>query len=664
MQHVIFDSEIIGTEKPIFLVCAEVVETGERFAFWHDKRGHTKKLARMLEDPNYTWVGFNSEHFDRPLIAMAVMGHDEANIKAVAQHIIEDKMVSWRTYDEFDIEFLDYDHIDIKEIPPGVMLSLKTYEGRMHSPHLQDMPFHHDHDVSMKERKIVEEYCFNDISETKRLFLTVKEQIELREQLGAQYGVDLRSKSDAQCAEAILKKVCGIAKKDKVVPGSVRYSCPSFIKTDSPMLNEIIELCEKHKFAINHANGSPEFPEFLSEPIKIGTGVYQMGIGGLHSQHDLKLHMEANDTMLISDFDVASYYPNIMIKAGLIPNLGGNKGELFLDAYQNIYEQRIAAKRAGDKATANTLKIVLNGTFGKLGSIFCSFYAPELMLAVTITGQLNLLCLIHELNKIKGVTVGSANTDGIMVCYPPAKRDAVLKKIAQNAKRTGFEYEETPYRRVAMKDVNNYFAVTAECDAAVITPSGMTNHLTKGGKVKRKGLYAEDGVHENKNPTMQVCADAVAAYLSEGYTIEDWINAQNDIRKFVEIRNVKGGGVQHTHEVEVDDWVCIKDLGSAKSEWKRQKWLDQNIERASVKRKSRPAPVWEGRGGTPFGRVARWYMTLESLPPITYVESGNKVPTTEGAKLCMTLPDRLPADLNKQWYIEEAYAILENVGVK
>lgn len=662
-QHIIFDTEIIGTQQPVFLLCAKIVETGETFAFWHDKRGHTKKLAQLLEDPSYTWVGFNSENFDRPLVAMAVMGHDEVNIKAVAQHIIEDKMMSWETYREFDIDFIEYDHIDLKEVPPGVMLSLKVYEGRMHSPHLQDMPFDHTTDVfkDKKRRQLIEDYCFNDIAETERLFLILKEQIELRGQLGEQYGVDLRSKSDAQCAEAILKKVCGIARGDKVVPGSVRYTCPSFIKTDSKLIEEIIELCEDHKFKINHGNGSPEFPDFLAEPIKIGTGVYQMGIGGLHSQHDRKLHLQASDTLLLSDFDVASYYPNIMMKAGLIPNLGGNKGELFLNAYQDIYEQRIEAKRSGDKATANTLKIVLNGTFGKLGSIFCSFYAPELMLAVTITGQLNLLCLIHELNKIKGVSVESANTDGILVSYPAAKRNFVLKKIAQNAKRTGFEYEETPYRRVAMKDVNNYFAVTTD------------------GKVKRKGLYASAGVHENKNPSMEVCSDAVAHWLAGDYEIEDYIRAQTDIRKFIEIRGVSGGGVQHTHEVEIDDWVLIDDRGTKDNAWFRQAWLDKGLvpdydsgpgtgvpsnSKKPVFRKSRPKPVLEGRGGEPFGRVARWYMTTESLPPITYVKTGNKVPSTDGAKLCMTLPSRLPKDLNLQWYIDEAHSILSDIGVK
>lgn len=668
--HAIFDTEIIGLIKPIFLTCIEIVETGERHAFWHDKRGHTKKLTAMLEDPQYTWVGFNSESFDRPLIAMAVMGHDESNIKVVAQNIIEHKMQSWQTYREYDIDFIEYDHIDIKEVPKGVMLSLKVYEGRMHSPNLQDMPFHHDEEIDTpKKRKIVEDYCWNDISETKRLFLTMKKEVELREQLGEQYGVDLRSKSDAQCAEAILKKVCSIGKGDKIVPGSVRYTCPKFIKTNSKLINEIIAMCEDHRFIINHANGSPEFPEFLTEPIDIGGGVYQMGIGGLHSKHDKKIHLRANpdEGLLLSDFDVASYYPNIMIKAGLIPNLGGNKGALFLDAYQDIYEQRIAAKRSGDKARAETLKIILNGTFGKLGSIYCSFYAPALMLAVTITGQLNLLCLIYELTNIKGVTVESANTDGIMVSYPLNKRELVLKRIQLNAKRTQFEYEETPYEQAAMKDVNSYFAVPAPSLTAVIDKVGINSSVNKKLDVKRKGVYAKAGVRENTNPTMEVCSDAVEQYLLGNYEIEDWIRAEKDIRKFVEIRGVKGGGVQHQYEVEVDDWVLINDLGTAKNEWYRQAWLDKGwqpgVQRASVKRKSRPNPAIEGRGGVPFGRVARWYMTKGVLPSITYVESGNQVAGTAGSKLCMKLPDALPKDLNLQWYIEEAYRILDDCGV-
>lgn len=656
-NYLIFDTELIGSERPLFLIRALELSTGKRHNFWYDKPAQFKRFRNMIANPKWTWVGFNSENFDRPLIAMALTGYDEGELKRVAQDIIQNELRSWQTYREYGIDFVEYDHIDLKEVPPGVMLSLKIYEGRMHSPVIRDMPFDHTHDLSDKERKIVEAYCDNDISETARLFDTVREQIELREQLGATYDLDLRSKSDAQCAEAILKKVCGIRNGDKVVPRFVRYTTPDFIKTDSPLLQELIMLLEEHRFLINHGNGSPEFPEFLTEPIKIGDGVYQMGIGGLHSQHDVKLHLQAHEKLLLSDFDVISYYPEIMMKAGLIPNLGGNRGELFLETYTNIYEQRVHAKRAGNKAMANTLKIVLNGTFGKLGSLFCSFYAPELMLAVTITGQLNLLCLIHELSKLPGVKVESANTDGILVSYTLSKRKRVLQVLQGNSQRTSFSYEETPYRRVAMKDVNNYFAVTDARASAIISPQGIDEFQAKGGKVKRKGLYAEAGVLQNKNPSMEICSDAVAAFLADGTVLPATILGCTDIRKFVEIRSVKGGGVQHLREIEVDDWQLVEDNGNASNVW-------QAIASGKrVKRKSRPKPYLLGVGGTPFGRVARWYMTKDKLPPITYVSSGNKVAGTEGGKLCLELPDSIPADLDYQWYADEAVKILSDIGV-
>jgi len=59
------------------------------------------------------------------------------------------------------------------------------------------------------------------------------------------------------------------------------------------------------------------------------------------------------------------------------------------------------------KKTANTLKTLLNGSFGKLGSRYSIFYAPTEMLQVTITGQLALLMLI-EMMELCGIPVVSA----------------------------------------------------------------------------------------------------------------------------------------------------------------------------------------------------------------------------------------------------------------
>ena len=656
MQHIVFDTEILGLRRPVFLVCAKVVETGERFTFWHDKRGQTAKLEKMLADPSYTWVSFNGTNFDAPLIAAAVAGYDEEDLKKIASEIITNEMRSWQTYRQYNLDYLNYDHIDLIETAPGVMVSLKTYAGRMAFPSMVDMPFHHDEEIDTpKKRKIVEDYCHNDCDVTEALFKKLSTEIELREVMGVEYNLDFRSKSDAQIAEAILKQEVGISNQDKQVPNYVEYKAPSFIKTRSKALKALIYAFENECFAINRGNGSPVEAEWMKEPIKVGSGLYKVGLGGLHSQHDKRLHLEASESLLLSDFDVASYYPNIMMKAGLIPRLGGNKGQLFLDEYRTIYDRRMEAKRSGNKKVANSLKILLNGTFGKLGSIYCAFYSPDLLIAVTITGQLNLLCVIDELEKLKDVRVDSANTDGVLVAYPPAQRDAVLAVFARNAKRTGFEYEETPYRTMAMKDVNNYIAITADLAGAIIEPKQIVYAPAKPGVAKTKGLYADAGLM--KNPTMQICSDAVVAYLRDGTDIAEYIQSCDKPEDFMAIRNVKGGGVQHKKMELVDDWELAEDYGTKENLWQSPSTGKY------VTRKSRPKPFAAFSGGVPFGRVARWYMTTQSMPPISYVGSGNKVPKTEGARVCMTLPDTLPPDLDIDWYVGEAHQILSDIGV-
>lgn len=643
--RVVFDVEIIGRDKPVFLVCTVNVNTGEKRAYWLHRSGDMEKLLAELRRNDLTWVSFNGINFDGPLVSAAVAGHDVHTLKRMTKLIIPDDpkmkgLTPWQLEEKIAFTNLHFDHIDLIEPAPGVRISLKTYAGRMGYPTMIDMPFHHDQDLTEAECQIVEDYCFNDIGVTVELMNRLQTEIELREQMSREYGIDLRSKSDAQVAEAVLRQVLGIRGRiERHVPKTVRYTAPDFIATDSPVIRGLIERLENTEFEINRVNGQVIAPEFLAESVKLGYGTYQMGVGGLHSTHDVKLHVKARDGRQLSDFDVASYYPNIMMKAGLIPSFDGNEemGRQFIEEYRKIYDRRISAKRAGDKKVANSLKITLNGTFGKLGSVYSAFYAPDLMLAVTITGQLNLMCLIHDLEKLHGVRVISANTDGIMVDFPDAQRDAVLAAVHANAQRTGFEYEETPYSQVAMKDVNNYVAVTVD------------------GKAKRKGLYAETSLM--KNPTMEVCSNMAIDFLLHGTHPQEAIRNYKDMRDFVTIRAVKGGGVQHERVDLVDDWVCTVDVGT-----KDNQWYSPAMDK-SVTRKSRPPAFEVGAGGTPFGRVARWYMTRQKLPAITYVGSGNKVPKTEGARVCMTLPDDIPADLDKGWYIREALSILEDLGV-
>lgn len=292
------------------------------------------------------------------------------------------------------------------------------------------------------------------------------------------------------------------------------------------------------------------------------------------------------------------------------------------------------------KSVVGAKKLMCNGTFGKLGSPYSALYSPDLMLGVTLSGQLHLASLIYDIEFSPEVKVVSANTDGVTVMYPKKHEDRIRRIIDANAERTGFEYDITGYSCIAMKDVNNYVAVTTS------------------GKVKRKGIYASTGLM--KNPTNDVCSKMVCDYLVSGVHPRDSIKNYSDPKDFVAIRNVKGGGIQYDSFEEVDDWVCVNDLGTKDNEWRRPCWEEGKV----VKRKSRPAPVQVGVGGQYFGRIARWYMQKDGTMPINYVGSGNKVPKTDGARLCMVLPDALPADIDLDWYVNEAVDMLKDMGVE
>jgi hypothetical protein len=281
-------------------------------------------------------------------------------------------------------------------------------------------------------------------------------------------------------------------------------------------------------------------------------------------------------------------------------------GEIYLQAYGGIVELRLELKAQKNPDEAG-LKIAINGTFGKQGNMYSTIYAPKLLIQTTMTGQLALLMFI-EMVELAGIPVVSANTDGIVIKCPADRYDDLLRVVELWEQRTGFQTEETRYKAVYSRDVNNYIAVKEKGNEA-----GKTFDERLG--VKAKGTYSERGSALNsplsKNPEALVCNDAVQAFLATGKPVQDTIRECRDIRRFVVVRNVRGGG----HK---DGWY--------------------------------------------LGKVVRWYYAVGVFGIIQYVASGNKVSNSEGAKPCMELPDELPDDINYDLYVDRAYSMLEDLG--
>ena len=343
-------------------------------------------------------------------------------------------------------------------------------------------------------------------------------------------------------------------------------------------------------------------------------------------------------TICIQDSDVASYYPSLILETGIYPP---QIGEIFISVYRKWYDERMVAKRAGNKKIANSHKTKLNGCFGKLNSIYSIFYAPSELLQVTLTGQLALMMLIESL-ELAGIPVVSANTDGVVMMCPRNMMSVRDQIIAQWEQLTSFETEASFYRAVYSRDVNSYVAITT------------------AGTLKTKGAYAppEPGASGWPNPTTQVCVDAVCAYLRDGTPIETTILSCTDVRQFVSIRDVKGGGVWSNTQVVVDDWLLLQDYGSAKNVW-----VASGDPTKTVNRKSRPPARMVWVDDVRLGRIVRWYYATSGTGPIRYRTTGSTVPKTEGCRPLMELPDALPADINYLWYFAEARSLLNDIGV-
>lgn len=589
-SEVAFDTECFLN---YFLCAFKHIPTGHYF---YCEKTDDRDLPRDELNRVLYWFklySFNGIYYDLPIIDLAIKGAPLDELKGLSDEIIiEDKRVGNPR--------AKFNHVDLIEVAP-LDGSLKTYGARLHCQRLQDLPVDPHSRLTDEQIVDVRDYCFNDCDNTELLLVEpdygLRQYIELRERLGERYNIDLRSKSDAQVAEAVinaeLKKITGYYPKrpEFDIGFSFQYEAPAWVQFQTPMLRDVLQIVEGTTFGLD-GGGSPRMPEAIADlKVKIGSNVYKMGMGGLHSQETTVAHISDDETDLI-DRDVAGYYPRIILNNRYAPD---HLGDVYLEAYgERIVEERLRLKKLKDPLS-DGLKIASNGIFGKQGNIYSTVYAPKLLIQTTMTGQLGLLLLIEAI-ELGGFTVISANTDGFVTKVPKKRYDDFVAVIQRWEAATGFETEETRYRALYSRDVNNYIAIKED------------------GSCKAKGAYSERGSALNsplsKNPEALICTDAVQAFLSKGKSIEETIRDCRDVRRFVVVRNVRGGG---------------------------------------------------HKDGYYLGKVVRWYYAEDTTGIIQYVGSGNKVSNSEGGKPLMEL-NGFPDDVKYSTYVERAYSILEDIG--
>jgi hypothetical protein len=609
-ERFVVDCEVF---ENYFLVAFMSIATGKIYYFEITPNGgfDLNSLRWMLQ--NFLTVGFNSNEFDLTMLYLVLAGLDTHQLKHSANRLIALQEKPWMVLRSYNVKRFKVDHIDLIEVAP-LMASLKIYGGRLHVPRIQDLPFKHDTVLTREQAEVVRNYCISsDLVATACLYKELEEQVKLRERMSEQYGVDLRSKSDAQVAEHVIiheyQRINYIQPQRRVIPeGTVfKYKIPHFFNQNSfrtPLMQDVLDTIKDCKFVVGEGGSIQTPPELANLNLQIANATYKMGIGGLHSSEERSVHKADAQTLLI-DRDVASYYPAVMLNLKLFPE---HLGPSFLTIYKSLVDRRIDAKnkssdktlseveRARWKMEADSLKISINGIFGKTGNKYSVVYAPDMLTQITITGQLCLLMLV-ERAELAGITVASANTDGVIFKCSPAEKPILDGILATWEHETGFKTEETLYSAVYCANVNNYIAVKTD------------------GKCKTKGYYSERGSALNsvlsKNPETLICSDAVQAFLAKGVPVATTIRTCKDVRRFVSVRTVKGGAVK-------DDVY--------------------------------------------LGKAIRWYYAKDQEGPIICARDGSKVPKSDGAKPLMDLPAKLPEDIDFAYYEQLCEEMLIDLG--
>lgn len=347
---------------------------------------------------HFTIVTFNGQNYDVPMLCLALTGADCATLKAANDDIICNGLKWWQFYKKYDCYPPEWvDHIDVSEVAPGVRVSLKQYMCRMNSKLVQDTPVDFNAPLPLEHAPDEIYYCRNDRRGTRELREIVDERMKVRYRMSERYGVDLRSKSDAQMAEAMVKAEWSRRMRDSVdrfqvapatngqtdlhlfphlaVPNydmdyhgnplpivphfehgtTFKVRVPSHIEFVTPMMQEFLSVVRDCDFVISNKEEAIELgydpagirtgvliPEELKgRDITIGRTTYRVGIGGLHSQESSESHRSVPGQVTLQTQDVAAYYPSLILNAGMYPP---QLGPLFLSIYRSVYEGRFAGK--------------------------------------------------------------------------------------------------------------------------------------------------------------------------------------------------------------------------------------------------------------------------------------------------------------------------------
>lgn len=485
-------------------------------------------VRAFMQDADPLLCGFNNKHYDNYILKAVMAGCSPEEVKQVNDEILRGTpgwnipMIRYNRiwFDSFDL---------MDDMQQG--LSLKAIEAHLGMDIEEtEVDFNLTRPLTEEELQQTIRYCKYDVDATAKLFELRKDYLENKIILG-----QMRGLTDAEALYMTNPKLTAVylraERPEKFWDDERNYQYPEQLRM------EYIPAEVKAFFDRLHDPAIP-MEDILGSKLDLTVGdcPVTLGFGGIHGAI-LNYQEEAVPGRSIRNKDVASYYPNLMRLMGYCSRAMPSP-----QMYADIIARRVEAKKAGDKATANALKLVLNSTYGGMlngqgDTAFNDLYDPLMARSVCISGQLFLLELTeHLVRECPTLKVIQLNTDGLMVSFDDEDEPKWQEITQEWQDRTGFELEEDFIRKIVQKDVNNYVEV----------PMNGGNPKVKGGMLVR-GIAPAGAFNINNNA--RVVAKAILNYFADGIRPEDTVYEDGDTLDFQLIAKASSKYIGCYHEI-------------------------------------------------------------------------------------------------------------------
>ena len=525
----VYDIEIFPN---CFSLVIKNTETKE-FQFFElsDRKNNLVDLVPLFLNKRYIFCGYNNINYDNPIVNFIIEYKEtlkkstrldiEYNLFQLSQTIIKGDLEKWKkwkyannfeTLDLLTMLFSQKLRVGLKEMQVTMKYSnVQEYDGNFETPiPEEDIP------------KMIQ-YNINDVNSTEELLYRCENDIKLRLNIEEEYGIKALNKDGVNLGMEILKtKYLEKTHKTWNDIKDLRSPCNKialneiilpFIKFDNPILKDLLNEMKQQVVSPDRKGYNKHF---LMDNLE-----YSVGVGGIHSVNKPSIFIAKEDE-IISDVDVASLYPSLIIEYGFYPP---HLGKEFLEVYKGIKDERIEAKHNGNKLKNLTLKLSINGLSGNLQSEFSWCYSPKTVMRIRINGQLLLLMLAEKLISI-GCQIIQANTDGLFVLRKKKDEQKFKEACKWWEILTKLELEEDRFERFYQFAINDYLGVL----------EGYKD--SKNPKLlKKKGLFI-DSVTLGKGMQPMIIPKAINANLADNIPVEETIRNCKDINEFITYQKV------------------------------------------------------------------------------------------------------------------------------